>query len=83
MLVLKSPVQRLRCPLGLQEPDFLDLLRSTFPQLTGQFDAFTVDTTKKLAPLKLQTLTPEEVQRSIKSTGKGRSALYIRAQVDP
>ncbi|XP_034413584.1 DEAD-box ATP-dependent RNA helicase 42-like [Cyclopterus lumpus] len=29
---LKSPVQKLRCPRGLKEPDFLDLLKSTFPQ---------------------------------------------------
>ncbi|XP_045921420.1 uncharacterized protein LOC123980890 isoform X2 [Micropterus dolomieu] len=78
--VLKSPLLDLRCPRGLQEDDFLDLLRSTFPQLTGRFDAFTTDATRKLAPLKLKTLTPEEIQRSIKSRGKGRSALYIRAQ---
>uniref|UniRef100_A0A8P4KBC3 C2H2-type domain-containing protein n=1 Tax=Dicentrarchus labrax TaxID=13489 RepID=A0A8P4KBC3_DICLA len=78
--VLKSPVNELKCPRGLREPDFLNLLRSTFPQVTGQFDVFTVDATRKLTPLKLQTLTPEEIQRSIKSTGKGRSALYIRAQ---
>ncbi|CAJ1048321.1 zinc finger protein 37-like isoform X1 [Xyrichtys novacula] len=78
--VLRSQVQEVRCPRGLQEPQFLDLLRSSFPQLTGLFDAFTVDTTKKLTPLNLKTLTPEKIQRAIQSRGKGRSALYIRAK---
>ncbi|XP_036948002.1 uncharacterized protein LOC119016336 isoform X1 [Acanthopagrus latus] len=61
------PVQELP-PAGV----ILDLLRSTFPQLTGGFDVFTVGSNRKLK------LTPEEIQRSIRSTGKGRSALYIR-----
>ncbi|XP_078138419.1 uncharacterized protein LOC144538173 [Centroberyx gerrardi] len=75
------PVQKLKCPRGLQEADFLVLLRSRFPQLAGgnkPFDLFTVDSSRKLQPLKLKTLTPEEIHRSIKSSGKGRSALYIR-----
>ncbi|XP_030266561.1 uncharacterized protein LOC115577822 [Sparus aurata] len=76
--VLMCPVKDLTCPRRLQESDFLDLLRSTFPQLTGGFDVFTVDSNRRLMPLKLQTLTPEEIQRSIRSTGKRRSALYIR-----
>ncbi|XP_038587337.1 zinc finger protein 436-like [Micropterus salmoides] len=78
--VLKRPVQELRCPRALQEPDFLDLLKSTFPQLPERFDVFTTDATKTLTPLKLNTLTPEDIQRSIKSRRKGRFALYIRAQ---
>ncbi|XP_038587324.1 zinc finger protein 37-like isoform X1 [Micropterus salmoides] len=77
---MKSAMKILRCPRGLQEPDFLKLLKSTFLQLKGQFDAFTADATRTLTPLKLKTLTPREIQRSIKSRGKGRSALYIRAQ---
>ncbi|XP_045921405.1 uncharacterized protein LOC123980884 isoform X3 [Micropterus dolomieu] len=74
----KYPVLLLQCPGGLQEADFLDLLRSTFPQLVAQkdFDFFTTDLKKKLQPLKVKTLTPEEIFRSISSTG--RSALYIR-----
>lgn len=82
-LEMKSVVKILRFPGGLQESDFLNRLKSTFPQLRGQFDAFTTDATRTLTPLKLKKLTPREIQRSIKSRGKGRSALYIRAQVDP
>uniref|UniRef100_A0A671UCF8 Zinc finger protein 835-like n=1 Tax=Sparus aurata TaxID=8175 RepID=A0A671UCF8_SPAAU len=78
--MLMCLVKDLTCPQRLQESDFLDLLRSTFPQLTGGFDVFTVDSNRRLKPLKLQTLTPEEIQRSIRSTGKGRSALYIRVK---
>ncbi|XP_060888019.1 uncharacterized protein LOC132958960 [Labrus mixtus] len=79
--VSQSQVKEVRCPPGLQEADFLDLLRASFPQLTGQFDAFTVDAHRSLTPLTVKTLTPEEIRRSIKSTGRGRSALYIRVQV--
>ncbi|XP_078137906.1 uncharacterized protein LOC139932508 [Centroberyx gerrardi] len=74
-------VQMVKCPRGLQEADFLVLLRSRFPRLAGgnkPFDLFTVDSSRKLQPLKLKTLTPEQIHRSIKSSGKGRSALYIR-----
>ncbi|XP_044197854.1 uncharacterized protein LOC122974068 isoform X1 [Thunnus albacares] len=76
----KYPLQELRCPLGLQESDFLDLLRSTFPQLAARqpFDVFTCDRTKRLQPLTVKTLTPEEIDRTIRSIGAGTSALYIR-----
>ncbi|CAJ1048320.1 zinc finger protein 436-like [Xyrichtys novacula] len=76
--VSKSEILEVRCPRGLQEPEFLDLLRSFFPQLMGQFDALTTDTSRVLKPLNLKTLTPEKIQRAIQSRGKGRSALYIR-----
>ncbi|XP_069375089.1 uncharacterized protein [Paralichthys olivaceus] len=72
----KYPLRQLQCPRGLQETDFLQLLRSTFPQLVADFDFFTTDRSRKLLPLKVQTLTPEEIDRSIKSNGN--SALYIR-----
>ncbi|XP_044039781.1 zinc finger protein 37-like isoform X2 [Siniperca chuatsi] len=76
----KYPLQELQCPRGLQEADFLDLLRSTFPQLAAEkpFDVFTSDRTRRLQPLKVKTLTPEEIYRSIRLTGAGNSALYIR-----
>ncbi|XP_041634807.1 zinc finger protein 436-like [Cheilinus undulatus] len=77
---LKSQLKEVKCPPGLQEADFLNLLRSSFPQLTGEFETFTMDSTRRLTQLNLQTLTPEVIERSIKSTGKGRSALYIRVK---
>lgn len=77
----KCPVQELQCPRGLQEADFLHLLRATFPQLTADrpFDVFTTDRTKRLKPLTLAALTPEEIDRSLRAVG--HSALYIRLQV--
>nr|XP_046236019.1 zinc finger and SCAN domain-containing protein 2-like isoform X2 [Scatophagus argus] len=76
----RCPVQEVKCPRGLQESDFLHLLSSTFPQLASQkpFDVFTSDRSKRLQPLRVKTLTPEEIYRSIKLTGAGNSALYIR-----
>ncbi|XP_035506459.2 uncharacterized protein LOC118319874 [Scophthalmus maximus] len=74
----KYPLQELQCPGGLRESDFLDLLRSTFPQLAGDkpFDLFTANRCRKLHPLRVKALTPEEVLRTIKSSS--RSFLYIR-----
>ncbi|XP_062301146.1 zinc finger protein 250-like [Scomber scombrus] len=77
----KHRVQKLNCPRGLTEADFLDLLRFIFPELPEgdrPFDAFLTDKCKRLQPLRVKTLTPEEILRSIKSTGKGGSALYIQ-----
>ncbi|XP_035506438.2 zinc finger protein 432 isoform X1 [Scophthalmus maximus] len=74
------PLQELQCPRGLRETDFLRLLRSTFPQLPADepFDFFTTDRSRRLHSLRVRSLTPEEIQRSIRSTGAGRSTLYIR-----
>ena len=79
----KYPVLELQVRHGLQEADFLDLLRSTFPQLAAQkpFDLFTSDRSKRLHPLRVQTLTPEEIYRSVRLNGAGNSALYIRLKV--
>uniref|UniRef100_A0A3B4T2T0 Uncharacterized LOC111233142 n=1 Tax=Seriola dumerili TaxID=41447 RepID=A0A3B4T2T0_SERDU len=76
----QCPVQELQCPHGLQEADFLDLLRSTFPQLAADkpFDFFTTDRSRTLQPLRVKTLTPEEICGTIRSIGAGNSALYIR-----
>ncbi|XP_075941066.1 uncharacterized protein LOC142943436 [Anarhichas minor] len=76
----KCPMLRLRCPRGLEEADFVDLLRSSFPQLSGddgRFDVLTSDTRRRLKPLRVKTLTAEEIQRNVGCTG-GKSTLYIR-----
>uniref|UniRef100_A0A3Q3QC85 C2H2-type domain-containing protein n=2 Tax=Monopterus albus TaxID=43700 RepID=A0A3Q3QC85_MONAL len=76
----KYPVQELRCPRGLREVDFLDLLRSTFPQLAANkpFDIFTADRSRRLHPMKVKSLTPEEICRAMRCTGMGNWVLYIR-----
>ncbi|XP_071315009.1 zinc finger protein 62 homolog [Trachinotus anak] len=76
----KCPLLKLRCPQGLQEADFLDLLRSTFPQLGGDnkpFDIFTSNKRRRLKRLKLKAVTPQEIHRHI-SSGGGASTLFIR-----
>ncbi|XP_069031618.1 uncharacterized protein [Embiotoca jacksoni] len=77
----KSSVHELRCPRGLQEADFLDLLASTFPQLVPNrpFDILITNKTRMLLPLTVKSLTPEEIHVAIKSSGN--SALYIRPKV--
>uniref|UniRef100_A0A3B4WVV7 C2H2-type domain-containing protein n=1 Tax=Seriola lalandi dorsalis TaxID=1841481 RepID=A0A3B4WVV7_SERLL len=80
----QCPVQELQCPRGLEEADFLDLLRSTFPQLAADkpFDFFTTDRRRTLQPLRVKTLTPEEICGTIRSIGAGNSALYIRLKTE-
>ncbi|XP_039865792.1 uncharacterized protein LOC120720225 isoform X1 [Simochromis diagramma] len=74
----KYPLHELQCRRGLQEADFLHLLRSTFPQLAADepFDVFITDNTRKLQPLKIDLWTPEAIERTIRANGN--SALYIR-----
>lgn len=77
----KYPLHELQCRRGLQEADFLHLLRSTFPQLATDepFDVFITDNTRKLQPLKIDLWTPEAIERTIRANGN--SALYIRLKV--
>ncbi|XP_054881470.1 uncharacterized protein LOC129355872 [Poeciliopsis prolifica] len=71
----KYKSKRLRCPRGMQEADFLKLLRSAFPQLAAgaPFECLITNITKKLLPLNVESLTPEQI-----SSAAGNSALYIR-----
>ncbi|XP_058480570.1 zinc finger protein 79-like isoform X1 [Solea solea] len=80
----KCPLLELQCPRGLQEADFLQLLRSTFPQLPPHkhVDVFVSDRSRRLFPLRTRTLTPEEILTAIRSTGAGKSALYLRLKRD-
>nr|XP_054589947.1 zinc finger protein 227 [Nothobranchius furzeri] len=77
----KTPVQDLKCPRGLQESDFLHLLRSSFPQLADgePFDLFKSDCSRKLLPLRVNALTPEEILKAFNWSGRCRRLpLYIR-----
>ncbi|XP_072232025.1 uncharacterized protein [Leuresthes tenuis] len=74
----KYPLQELKCPLDLQEPDFLNLLRSTYPQLAAGPFTILFDKGRKLRPLKLKSVTPEEILR--KRSSCGSSVVYIRLQ---
>lgn len=71
-------LHKLKVRRGLKEADFLKLLRSTFPQLAGDepFDLFLYCNLKKLKPLQVDSVTPEEIIR----VSRG-STLYIRLQV--
>ncbi|XP_041634838.1 zinc finger protein 37-like isoform X2 [Cheilinus undulatus] len=80
-ILKKCPLLKLNCPRGLQEKDFLDLLRSTFPQLSGDdkhFDILTSDQRRRLEPLKLTTVTPEEIHRLMSCTESKKSPIYVR-----
>ncbi|KAG8005892.1 Fez family zinc finger protein 1, partial [Nibea albiflora] len=83
-ILKKCPALKLKCCRDLPEPDFVDLLKSTFSQLCGDnkpFDILTSDRRRRLQPLKVKTLTPAEIHRSISSLGGATSTLYIRLKV--
>ncbi|CAJ1048233.1 zinc finger protein 260-like isoform X2 [Xyrichtys novacula] len=77
----KCPVLKLKCPPGLQEKGFLDLLRSSFPQLCGNdkhFDILTSDKKRRLLPLSLKKVTPEGIHRKISGTEWRKWPIYVR-----
>ncbi|XP_041842091.1 zinc finger protein 777-like [Melanotaenia boesemani] len=77
----RSSVQDLMCPRTLQEADFMDLLRSTFPQLAGEdkkFNIYKSDRSRKLQRIKVETMTPDEIYRSLRSFGITKTLLYIK-----
>ncbi|MEQ2250192.1 hypothetical protein ILYODFUR_037298, partial [Ilyodon furcidens] len=69
------PVHELQCCSGLQEANFLNLLRSTFPQLASHtpFESFITDSSKRLHPLKVESFTPEQI-----CSAAGNATIYIR-----
>lgn len=75
------PVRILKCPTGLQESDFLELLRSVFPVLQADrpLEFFTANVRRKMFPLRLNTVTPEEILGHVKS--RGSCALFLRSKV--
>lgn len=76
----KCPALKLKCPRGLKQADFVGLLKSTFPQLSGynqSFDILTSEEGQRLQPVRLKTLTPE----GILCEGRAETTLYIRLKV--
>lgn len=83
-VVRKYPLLKLKCPRGLKESEFLELLKSTFPQLSGddkRFDILTPDERRRLRPVKLRTLITDSNHGNISRTGRASSTLYIRLKV--
>uniref|UniRef100_A0A4W6ESJ8 C2H2-type domain-containing protein n=1 Tax=Lates calcarifer TaxID=8187 RepID=A0A4W6ESJ8_LATCA len=78
----KYPLQELRCPSVLKEPEFLDLLRSTFPQLADDkpFDVLITDRSRKLRPLDVKTLTPQEISRTLGSIMNNHIYFRLKSQ---
>ncbi|RVE60865.1 hypothetical protein OJAV_G00185080 [Oryzias javanicus] len=75
------PVVPLTCPRGLQEKDFLNLLRSSVPGLSDQpFDLLTSDRRRRLKPLKLST--PAEIHRVFGRAGVRVCTLYVRLKTE-
>lgn len=78
---LKYKLRELRCPRDLQEADFLDLLRSTFPELAAEkhFDVLVTDRNRELQQLSVEALTPAEIHRAVSLTRS--TTLFIRLKV--
>nr|XP_004574919.2 zinc finger protein 583 [Maylandia zebra] len=76
----KTLFEDLKCPRDLKEGDFLDMIKSTFPQLAGDkpLNIFKSDHSKRLQRLMLKTLTPEDIYRTTKPTGLEKAVLYVK-----
>lgn len=80
----RCPIQKLKCPPGLQEGDFRELLKSSFPQLSGEdkhFDILLPDERQRLQPVRLKELSPEGIDGNISGVGWENLTLYIRLKV--
>lgn len=80
----RCPIQKLKCPTGLQEGDFIKLLKSSFPQLSGEdkcFDILLRDERQRLQPMKLKELSPEGIDGNLSGVGWENSTMYIRLKV--
>lgn len=80
----RCPIQKLKCPTGLQEGDFIELLKSSFPQLSGEdkfFDILLLDEKQRLQPLRSEELSPEGIDGIPNGVGWENSTLYIRLKV--
>ncbi|MEQ2235800.1 hypothetical protein ILYODFUR_005897 [Ilyodon furcidens] len=72
----KYPIVEFQCPGNLQKAEFLNLLRSTFPQLAGEAFEFLTGHGKNVRPINLENLTSDEFSRTLRLAGS--SVLYIR-----
>ncbi|XP_024143491.1 uncharacterized protein LOC112155787 isoform X2 [Oryzias melastigma] len=71
-------IHHLDCPGDLQESPFLDLLRSSFPQLRDQTVELLTRTGDRLLPVKTQHQTVKEIRQNVASSDD--SVLYVRVQ---
>ncbi|XP_023821993.1 zinc finger and SCAN domain-containing protein 2 isoform X4 [Oryzias latipes] len=80
--VFKDTIVRdLSFPQSLQESDFVDLLRSSFPPLAESdkdFEIHTLNQSKRLIKLQLKTMAPREIIRSMKSNARQATVLFIK-----
>lgn len=80
----KCPAVKVKCPRGLLETDFLDLLRSSVPQLSGHkkpLEIFTWDRRRRLKPLKLKMVTLDEIHKTLCCSGLRKAAVHIWIKV--
>ncbi|MEQ2168470.1 hypothetical protein GOODEAATRI_014762, partial [Goodea atripinnis] len=75
----KYPIVEFQCPGNLQKAEFLNLLRSTFPQLAGEAFEFLTGHGKNMRPINLENLTSDEFSRTLRLAGS--SVFYIRLKV--
>ncbi|RVE60876.1 hypothetical protein OJAV_G00185290 [Oryzias javanicus] len=71
-------IHQLDCPGDPQDPPFLDLLRSSFPQLGVQAVELLTRTGDQLLPVKTQNQTVKEIRQNVASSDD--AVLYVRVQ---
>lgn len=79
-MLLKSTIKELQCHRTMQEADFVELLRSSFPQLAGDdkaLELFKSDRSRRLQRLLVKSLAPVEIYKN----NKDKTLLYVRLKV--
>ncbi|KAM9425631.1 uncharacterized protein KZ484_011500 [Pholidichthys leucotaenia] len=81
--VTKSPVQELKCPRDCSESDFVNLLRTSFPQLDRDrrpVMVFRSDPDRGLC--RLETLRLDHIVQTVAAAGGQDQTIYIRIRRD-
>jgi len=60
------------------QEQFIQALRDHFPNMPGEFELCRVNASRRIVPLRLDSMCPAQIQAS---HALGRSALYIRPLV--
>lgn len=77
--VLETSFKTVMCSRLVSEPDFRDLLSSTFPELQGQtFEAFLADDKNPSAPRREKRVTLNELHKTFRSQRQRQFVCYLQ-----
>lgn len=76
----KYPIVEFQCACSLKEAEFLDLLRSTFPQLAGETLGFLAGNDANVKPIDIKNQTSDEISQSLRLAGNSFLCIQIKVR---